>query len=391
MGRADARHERHPGFALESTVDVIVDNKVLKSRRRPSTAGRLRKEHAHGPVELEDPHCHTLTGQAARQPGGRVKAYILRRLLGLVPILIGISLLVFVLMRMLPGDVAQMLLMGDADKASGVSNDAVNALRLKLGLDLPLYQQYLHWIGGLLRLDAGNSLWSGQPVFAEIAERLPLTIELALLALVIGAGLAIPVGIFSALRQDSWADYVFRSITIAGLAIPGFWMATLLILALTVWFQWAPPLGYVRLTEDPLANLQQLIWPALIIGIHNAAIVARMTRSTLLEVMREDYIRTARAKGLGLRAVLTVHALRNAMLPVLTLLAIELAGLLNGTVIMEVIFTLPGVGRYLVDAILHRDYPVVQAIVVIMAVVYVVLNLVVDLLYGLLDPRIRYN
>lgn len=320
-----------------------------------------------------------------------MRAYIVRRLLGLVPILIGISVLVFVLMRMLPGDVAQMLLMGDADKSAGVSNEAVQAMRLKLGLDAPLHLQYLHWIGGLLQFDAGKSLWSGRPVFAEIAERLPLTIELAFLALLIGATLAIPVGIFSALKQDSWADYFFRSVTIAGLAIPSFWMATLLILGLTVWFEWAPPLGYVNFSDDPVANLQQLIWPALIIGIHNAAIVARMTRSTMLEVMHEDYIRTARAKGLGLRAVLTVHALRNAMLPVLTLLAIELAGLLNGTVIMEVIFTLPGLGRYLIDAILHRDYPVVQAIVVIMAVVYVLMNLLVDLLYGLLDPRIRFG
>lgn len=294
-------------------------------------------------------------------------------------------------MRMLPGDVAEMLLMGDADKGTQVAPEALAALRAKLGLDVPLYQQYIDWVVGLVQLDAGNSLWSGRPVFVELGERVGLTLELALLAMVIGAAIAIPVGIYSALRHDSWADYFLRSVTIAGQAMPGFWMATLLILFLTVVFNWAPPLGYLNFTDDPLGNLQQLIWPALVIGIHNAAIVARMTRSTMLEVMREDYIRTAWAKGLGLRAVLTVHALRNAMLPVLTLLALELAGLLNGTVIMEVIFTLPGIGRYLVDAIFHRDYPVVQAIVVIMALVYVVLNLVVDLLYGVLDPRISYK
>ena len=320
-----------------------------------------------------------------------MKAYIVRRLAGLVPILIGISLLVFFIMRMLPGDVAEMLLMGDADKMTSVAPEALKALRLSLGLDIPLHQQYLHWVGGLLQFDAGNSLWSGRPVFVEIGERVGLTFQLALMAMIIGAAIAIPVGVFSALSQDSWADYLVRSITIAGLAMPGFWMATLLILFLTVTFNWAPPLGYVAFFDDPKANLQQLIWPALVIGIHNAAVVARMTRSTMLEVMRDDYIRTAWAKGLGLRTILTVHALRNAMLPVLTLLALELAGLLNGTVIMEVIFTLPGIGRYLVDAILHRDYPVVQAIVVIMAVVYVVLNLVVDLMYGVLDPRIRHK
>jgi peptide/nickel transport system permease protein len=292
---------------------------------------------------------------------------------------------------MLPGDVAEMLLSGDAENATKVAPEALAAMRAKLGLDVPLHVQYFQWVGGLLTFDAGNSLWSGRPVFEEIGERVGLTFELAMLSMVIGASIAIPVGVFSALNQDSWADYLVRSVTIAGLAMPGFWMATLLILFLTVTFGWAPPLGYVELTEDPWANLQQLIWPALVIGIHNAAVVARMTRSTMLEVMRDDYIRTAWAKGLSLRTILSVHALRNAMLPVLTLLALELASLLNGTVIMEVIFTLPGIGRYLVDAILHRDYPVVQAIVVIMAIVYVVLNLVVDLMYGFLDPRIRHK
>ncbi|MES2784990.1 MAG: ABC transporter permease [Pseudomonadota bacterium] len=318
-----------------------------------------------------------------------MNSYIAKRLLGLIPILFGISVLVFAIMRMLPGDVATMLLMGDADKSIAVSPEAVAALRAKLGLDVPLLKQYMTWVGGLLTFDAGTSLWSGRPVFEEIGERMWLTIELAFIALFIGAVIAIPIGVYSALRQDSWIDYVLRSFTIAGLAIPGFWMATLLILFLTVQFNWAPPLGYVHFKDDPLANMQQLFWPALVIGLHNAAVVARMTRSTMLEVMRDDYIRTAWAKGLGLRTILTVHALRNAMLPVLTLLALELGSLLNGTVIMEVIFTLPGIGRYLIDAILHRDYPVVQAIVVLMAVVYVLLNLLVDLMYGVLDPRIR--
>lgn len=318
-----------------------------------------------------------------------VNTYIAKRLLGLIPILVGISLLVFFIMRMLPGDVAEMLLMGDADKSISVAPEAVAALRQKLGLEAPLYQQYFSWVGGLLQFDAGNSLWTGRPVLEEVGERMWLTIELAFLAMLIGAVIAIPIGVYSALHQDSWIDYLLRSFTIGGLAIPSFWMATLLILLLMTAFNWAPPLGYVHFKDDPLSNLQQLIWPALVIGLHNAAIVARMTRSTMLEVMRDDYIRTARAKGLGMRTVLSVHALRNAMLPVLTLLALELGGLLNGTVIMEVIFTLPGIGRYLVDAIFNRDYPVVQAIVVILAVVYVVLNLLVDLLYGVLDPRIR--
>lgn len=182
-----------------------------------------------------------------------------------------------------------------------------------------------------------------------------------------------------------------RSISIAGLAVPGFWLATLTILGLTLWFNWTPPLGYMPLTRNPMVNLQQLIWPALVLAFGNAALISRMTRSTMLEVLREDYVRTARAKGLKPRVVLGKHALRNALLPVLTLGAIELGGLLGGTVVMETIFTLPGLGRYLIDAIHHRDYPVVQTIVLLMGVLYVVLNLVVDILYGVFDPRIRYS
>ncbi len=320
-----------------------------------------------------------------------MKAFLLRRAIGLLPILVGISIVVFAIMRMLPGDVAAMILGGEEEGGAGVSKEAVEALRVQLGLNEPLWSQYLHWAGGLLRLDAGNSLWSNRPVFVEIAERLPLTVELALLALTISMIVGIPFGVLSALKQDTWVDYIFRTVSVAGLTIPGFWLGTLTILFLTISFNWVPPLGYVSFSDDPWTNLQQLIWPAIVIGYGNAAIIARMTRSATLEVLREDYIRTAWAKGLGLRTVLSVHALRNAMLPVLTLAAIELGNLLSGAVVMETIFTLPGVGRYLVDAIFHRDYPVVQTIVVLMGVMFVVLNLVVDLLYGVLDPRIRYE
>ena len=319
-------------------------------------------------------------------------SYIIRRLFGLIPILLGISVVVFLIMRALPGDVAMMILAGGSDdRAATVGKEAIDTLRAQLGLDQPLWSQYLSWIVGLLRLDAGSSLWSNQPVFTEILDRLPLTLELAALALTISLVIAIPVGVISALRQDTWVDYLFRSISIGGLALPGFWLGTLLILFMTVFLNWSPPLGYVRLTEDPWVNIQQLIWPALIIGYGNASIIARMTRSTMLEVLREDYVRTAHAKGLSPRAVLSVHALRNAMLPVLTLAGIELGHLLSGTVVMETIFTLPGIGRYLVDAIFHRDYPVVQTIILLMGMKFVLLNLLVDILYGVLDPRIRYR
>lgn len=317
--------------------------------------------------------------------------YIGRRLLGLIPILFGISVVVFLIMRLLPGDVAAMILGGDEEGANAAGQEAIEALREQLGLNRPLILQYTDWIGGLFRLDAGNSLWSGRPVFLEIGERIPLTLELAFLALVISMVIAVPIGVYSAVRQDSWVDYLMRSVSIAGLAVPGFWLGTLTILFLTLWFNWTPPLGYVDFMRNPWVNIQQLIWPALVLGFGNAALISRMTRSTMLEVMDEDYVRTARAKGLKPKAVLGKHALRNAILPVLTLGAIELGGLLGGTVVMETIFTLPGIGRYLIDAIYHRDYPVVQTIILLMGVLYVVLNLVVDILYGVFDPRIRYE
>lgn len=318
--------------------------------------------------------------------------YIIRRLFGLIPILIGISIIVFLIMRMLPGDVAAMILMGGGeDSTSGASAEAVAELREQLGLNAPLWKQYLDWMWGIARLDAGVSLWTQKPVFDEIFSRLPLTLELAVMGLILSLVIAIPVGVISALKQNSWVDYLFRSFSIMGLAIPGFWLATMLILGLTVFFNWTPPLGYVGLTQDPWKNIQQLFLPAIVIGYSNAAVIARMTRSAMLEVLREDYVRTAWAKGLNLRSILSVHALRNAMLPILTLAAIELGHLLSGTVVMETIFTLPGIGRYLIDAIFHRDYPVVQAIILLMGVLFVTLNLLVDILYGVLDPRIRYS
>lgn len=317
--------------------------------------------------------------------------YIIRRLLALLPILFGISVVVFLIMRMLPGDVAAMILGGDEEGGGAVSAEALEALREQLGLNEPLIVQYFNWIGGLLRLDAGNSLWSGRPVFVEIGERIPLTIELALIAVGISMLIAVPIGVYSAIKQDTWVDYLMRSVSIAGLAVPNFWLGTLVILFLTLWFGWTPPLGYMSFSQNPWVNIQQLIWPALVLGFGNAALISRMTRSTMLEVLQEDYVRTAKAKGLSPRIVLLKHALRNSILPVLTLGAIELGGLLNGTVVMETIFTLPGIGRYLIDAIYHRDYPVVQTIILLMGVVYVVLNLVVDIMYAVFDPRIRFD
>jgi peptide/nickel transport system permease protein len=316
--------------------------------------------------------------------------YVARRLLMLIPMLIGVSLVVFVIMRLIPGDIASIILMGPTGE-SGADPKALAELRHKLGLDRPLPLQYLSWVAGLVRLDAGNSLWSDRPVFMEILERLPLTLELSLLAIVLSLVVALLTGILSAVRQDTWVDYLFRVVSIAGLSIPNFWLGTLIILFLSLVFFWTPPLGYVDLFEDPWTNLQQILWPALALGYNLSAVTSRMTRSAMLEVLRQDYIKTAWAKGLAERTVVLRHALKNALLPVITLSSIQLGTLLGGTVIMETIFTLPGVGRYLVDAIFHRDYPVTQTIVVMTGIVFVCLNLVVDVLYAWLDPRIRYD
>jgi peptide/nickel transport system permease protein len=295
---------------------------------------------------------------------------------------------VFGLMNVLPGDVARMILVGPGGEG-GAKPEDVAKLRAQLGLDRPLPVQYADWLWGVARLDVGNSLWSSEPVFKELKQRIPLSLELAVMASVISIVLAIPSGVISAVKQGTWMDYVARVLSITGLSMPNFWVGTLIILFLVYQFGWTPPLGYTGLMDDPWKNFQQLIWPALALGFGQAAIISRMTRSSLLEVMREDYVRTARSKGLGERSVIMRHAIRNALLPVVTLCAIQFGYILGGTVVMETVFSLPGVGRYLVDAIAHRDYPVVQTLVLLFAIVFVLINLVVDIVYTKLDPRIR--
>jgi peptide/nickel transport system permease protein len=313
--------------------------------------------------------------------------YLLRRLIATVPVLIVVSLIVFVIMRVAPGDVAQMLLSGDSGTAA--SAEEVHRLRQQLGLDRPYHAQYVTFLAGLVRLDPGKSLWTSEPIMLELGRRIPVTLELALLAVAISWAIALPTGILSAVFQDTWIDYVFRVFSVAGLALPAFWTGTLLLLLLVQQLHWMPPLGYVSPMDNPRLNIQQFIWPALIIGYATAAILSRMTRSAVLEVLREDYVRTARAKGLRGTVVVGRHVLKNAVAPVLTVSAVQMGNLLGGAVISETIFTLPGVGRFLVDAILHRDYPVVQTIVILFGVVVVALNLMTDLLYVWFDPRTR--
>jgi peptide/nickel transport system permease protein len=318
-----------------------------------------------------------------------VRTYLTKRLLLIVPTLFGVAAVVFLIMRVIPGDVTLLILGGD--QTGRIDPQQLAAMRHQLGLDQPLVVQFGTWLWGVLRLDFGNSLWTGQPVIEEVLIRLPLSLEVAILATIVSVLLAIPLGMLAAVRQDSWVDYGIRVLSIGGQAIPSFWVGILVILFLVIYFGWGPPLEFTPPWVDPWANFQQLVWPVMTVGYRYAAVTTRMTRSTVLEVLREDYIRTAWAKGLRERAVVIRHALKNAMLPVITLVGTEFAFLIGGLVVTETVFTLNGVGRFVVDAVAHRDYPVVQALVFLIALCFVVVNLLIDLTYAWLDPRIRYH
>ena len=315
--------------------------------------------------------------------------YILRRILWMFPTLLGSVTLIFLLMRLLPGDVA--LYMLGSSESSVVNVETLQQIRQELGLDKPLIAQYGSWLWSAARLDFGNSYWTRQPVVEELKRRYPMTANLAILSLALGTLIAIPIGVLSAVRQDTLIDYAARVFVIAGLSIPNFWLSILVILGLVHYFNWLPPLDYAPFWVDPWLNLKQLIFPALIAGYRLSAVGARMTRSSLLEVLRDDFVRTARAKGLREQVVIFRHALRNALLPVITIIGVELLVLFGGLVVVETVFTIPGIGRFLVDAILHRDYPSIQALVFVFAVFVVGVNLLVDLAYAILDPRIRYT
>jgi len=313
-----------------------------------------------------------------------LRRYLAKRLLVAVPSLLIASLIVFTLPRMIPGDVVILML---AEKAYAKD---IDELRAKLGLDRPLPVQYFEWLGRAARGDLGESLWTKRPVLEEIGQRLPVTFELAMLGLVVALIIAIPVGVISAARQDTIADYIARSAAILGLSIPAFWLATLLIVLPAIWWGWRPVTGFVEFSQDPIGHVTQLLLPAAILGIAVGAALMRLTRGMLLEVLRQDYVRTAWAKGLGERVILMKHALRNAVIPVVTLLGTQLPQIIGGTVIIETVFGLPGMSRFLFDAINQRDYPVIQGVNLIVISAIVLINLTVDALYAVLDPRIRY-
>jgi peptide/nickel transport system permease protein len=315
-----------------------------------------------------------------------VSHYLMRRLALLVPTLLGVSIVVFVLVRLLPGDAVALQLQ---DARSTAADEA--ALRSQLGIDRPIVVQYVDWLGSLARGDLGHSFRTRQPVVEELAGRLPVTAELGVLALLIATLVAVTVGVTSAVKQDTWADYAARSTAIGLLAIPGFWLGTLVVTLPSVWWHWTPPLRYVRLTDDPVKNLSIVVIPAVILGLGLSGGLMRLVRTQMLEVLRQDFIRTASAKGLAEYTVVVHHALKNAFIPALTVLGLQVALLVSGTVVLESIFVLPGMGRYLLESVQARDYPSIQGLNLIFAVVIVFTNLLVDLLYGWLDPRVRYS
>jgi peptide/nickel transport system permease protein len=317
-----------------------------------------------------------------------VLRYAVARLLLMIPTLLGVAALVFVLMRVLPGDIVELRFAGESAYASRA---AIELERQRLGLDRPLPQQFVDWLGGLVRLDLGRSMWTGAPIAHEIGLRAHLSLELAVLATLIAVVLALPLGVAAAVWRETWVDYVVRLFSIAGLAVPSFWLGIVLILVLLRVFDWLPPIEFTPLAVDPGRNLGQLVWPALAVGYRYSAVSTRMMRAAMLEVLREDYIRTARAKGLWPRLVLWRHAVKNAMLPVFTVVGLEFAFLLGGLVVTEQVFNLNGLGSLFVEAIAHRDYTLTQALVLLVAVATVLVNFLVDLTYAWLDPRIRYR
>jgi peptide/nickel transport system permease protein len=316
-----------------------------------------------------------------------MRAYIIGRILLVIPTLLGITLVVFMAVRFLPGDIVDVL-SGDF----GAASPEVRAkLRERYGLDSNIAGQYVDWLGEVTHGNLGTSLISGRAVSSDLRQRLPVTAELGASALLVSLLVALPVGVLSAVKQNTLPDYATRSLAILAISVPSFWLAQLVLIYAFRWFSWTPPLQYVNFWDDPVSNFKSILVPALILGTGLSGSVMRYTRTMMLETMRQDYVRTAAAKGLPQRTVVWRHAVRNAMLPVITVVGLQVPLVVGGTVILESIFAIPGMGSYLLQSIGSRDYPVVQAIVLVSAFTVITANLVVDLLYGVIDPRVRYS
>lgn len=317
-----------------------------------------------------------------------MKAYIMRRLLLVIPTAIFVSIIVFLVIRLIPGNIIDLMV----QEAELFTETDRTIIEHDLGLDVPIYTQYVRWVGKVvLHGDFGTSLWTEEKITEELLHRFPVTIELTILALLISLSISIPIGIYSAIRQDTAGDYIARSFAISLIAIPSFWVATLIIVFSSLLYGWSPPLDYVRFTENPIANLKIMILPALVLGMLLAGSVMRMMRTTMLEILREDYIRTAWAKGLEEKVIVSRHALKNALIPVVTIIGLQIAVLMGGSVIIEQIFSLPGLGRLLIESVSSRDYPMVSGIIMFIGILMLLINLVVDISYAFLNPKIRYS
>ncbi len=314
--------------------------------------------------------------------------YTINRVLLTIPTLLGVAVLVFFMLRIIPGDIVEVKLIGDG---GAVTQETIDMERHKFGLDKPLIVQFKDWMVGVVTLDYGISMWTERPVMEEISIRLELSLEVAILATLIAILLAIPLGTTAALYRDTWIDYLMRIVTIGGISIPSFWFGMLIMLSLLAAFNWLPPITFTPIYVDPVANLTQLIWPAAAVGYRYCAVTARMIRSSLLEVLSEDYIRTARAKGVRENMVISRHALRNALLPAITVIALEFTFLIGGLVVTEQVFNLNGIGQLFVQSVTRNDFTLIQGMVMLIAAFYVFVNLAVDLLYAVFDPRIRYT
>ncbi len=318
-------------------------------------------------------------------------AYLTRRLLLMVPTLLLVSVIVFLTVRFIPGSVIDIMAAEMTTDSGMNTEETAKYIREQLGLDKPIYVQYWKWLTGIIRGDLGDSLWSGRSITDEMLAKLPVSVELGIWALVTGLIIALPIGIYSAIRQDTWGDYAGRTAAILAISLPGFWIATMVVVYPSIWWNWSPSMEYIPFTRNPVGNIVQFAIPGIIMGLSFSGGTMRMMRTMMLEVLRQDYIRTAWSKGLAERVVIIRHALKNALIPVVTIVGMSLPMLVAGAVVTEQIFALPGVGRYLVDAINRRDYPIISGVNLIVATAVLICNLGVDLAYGWLDPRVQYR
>ena len=320
-----------------------------------------------------------------------MNVYLFRRLLQGFLTLFLVSIVIFVILRVAPGDVADLIITGGDGSSVGATTQERDELRQTLGLDRSLLRQYREWTWDMATLHWGESLFTGRSVWDDFLRKLPVTLQLSLMGLFVAVALGVPLGVVAALKQDTWVDYLARIFALGGVSLPHFWLATLLLIAGVRYFTWSPPLGYESIIDAPWRNMTQFIWPALVLGYSGAGLLSRMTRSAVLEVMRREYIRTAMAKGLHPRPIVVRHTLRNALLPVITVIGIAFAALVSGSVVLEQVFALPGVGLFLLEAVKFRDYTVVQPIIVFFAAWVVLVNLTVDVIYTWLNPQVRYG